>query len=155
MNMKKTILLLSMLLSAYLSKAQTNVSEQVYSYVLKHSADVDLQNKVMLINIWSTQNMDSRECNKAADKTMKTYQYAKLKGGARGMVVFDICIDNVGNSIQLTRQKDGIKFMIEIPYDKTSSFKEGNYTFDSNGKLITQNTQSAQIFESIHQLITR
>jgi hypothetical protein len=153
--MKKIIFLLALVCGIETITAQTNSVEKIYSYLLNHSSGIDLQNKLVMVNIWSSTSLNSRECNKAMDKTMQTYQYAKLKGGAKGMVAFDICIDNTSNAIQIIRTKDGIKHMLELPNDKNFSFNEGNFTFDANGKLIAQNTPSTKIYETVHQLITR
>lgn len=135
--------------------AQSNTTERVYAYVLQHSANTDLQNKLLVVNVWSANNTVSRDCNKALDKTAHTYQYAKLKGGLKGMVAFDICIDAASNVTQIIRTKDGVKTVISVPYAENLSLTEGNMFFNASGQLISSNVKPDQIFETIHQLVTR
>jgi hypothetical protein len=152
----RRLLLIAMILFCFKTiTSQENLSESVYSHALKHSSGIDLQNKIIVVNIWSTTNTESRNCNKAISKTMQMYQYAKLKGGTKGIVTFDICLDDLLNAAQIIRAKDEVTNSILLSNEQNLQLKESNFVFDSFGKLIFQNIPAASINESIHQLITR
>lgn len=151
----KTIALTICLLASGWAFSQANAPDKVYAYILKNSGNTELKNKLLAINIWSSNNLESRSCNKNLDKATFTYQYAKLKGGLKGLVAFDICLDAATNTIQIIRVKDGIKYLQVLNNDTSLQLKEGNLLFDSNGQLVANDLQSSAIYETIHQLITR
>ena len=148
-------------LGAFLANAQSNLYSKVNSFLSAQTKEV-VANRMIAINVWSSNNKNSRDLNAEFEKVYKTYEYAKLKGGNKGIIVLNVNLDNDVVNSNITAKKDGITKSITIPNDNGEILKElkgkssgYNIVFDSNGNVVYENLTNGNVFNSIHQLITR
>jgi hypothetical protein len=83
----------------------------------------------------------------------KIYEFAKLKGGLKGLVC--VIINKEGDAASIILNKDGATKLIQLNNLDVPSNTVSNFVFDENGKEVYKNIPSGKIFESINQLITR
>jgi hypothetical protein len=151
--MKKLLLIITLFFCKTFI-AQINYNFLV-SEIKKQHPQLELQNKLISVNVWSAENIESREANKAFQKTFTTYEFAKLKGGLKGVVCFLINKDNANESA-IILNKDGIvKPIILKDLDPTLVSNLSNVVFDANGNEVYKNLPSSNVFKSFNQLITR
>jgi len=153
--MKKTAtIILFFLVSNFFS--QENLFQKVKEQLKKDHPEIKLDNKLILINTWSINDAKSRETNIQVNKTLTVYGGSKLKGGAWGIIAVLICKDGDLNNAAVTLNKDQVNkpLVINAAADlNTAGFT--NIVFDAAGKEIYKNISPENIYESIHQLITR
>jgi len=159
--MKKIVLNLvfGLLLVSFSSKAQTPSYNQLVSIVQAKLPSLDVYNKIVAINVWSTTNVASRETNKEFDKVYKLCEFAKLKNGNKGAVVIGCNVDNDATLASITVTKDGITKLINVnkaDYDFLNNLSAGtNCVYDNTGAKVYENLTSDKIFNSFNQLMTR
>ena len=136
-----------------------NVISKVYP-------EINFNNKLLAISVWSSSDIVSRELNKEFHKTWFTYQEAKLKGGLKGVIFISICSDEDELNFRIAEKKDAISYSYTI-CDFQSYKQKGklatmkldssvkNLVFDFNGNLIYQNLEMSTVFKSFNNLITR
>ena len=90
------------------------------------------------------------------------FEYAKLKGGNKGIIVLNVNLDNDVVNADITLQKDGITKLLKVSNTNTdiiNAFKgKGpgyNIVFDNAGNLVYENLQKGAVFTNIQKLITR
>ena len=163
----KSIYIAIFVLGALFSKAQTNLYNKLSSYLTGQTKELLVNQRLIAINVWSASDKNSRDLNIEFEKAFKAFDYAKLKGGNKGIIVLNINIDsnkniNSTSNANIILNKDGITKMINIQNDNADILKEMkgkssgyNIVFDSNGKMVYENLAPASVFKSIQQLITR
>ncbi len=150
--MKKHVLFLFLLVS-FLGKAQVNLFKQIKEAIALENPKINFDEKLLALNVWQASDSESREANKEFDRMYKIYEFAKLKGGLKGVVVAQLNISDETASIILN--KDGIVKLIPIKMDIGELKSRKNVVFNSNGDLVYENLQSQTIFKSFLNLITR
>jgi phosphoglycerate-specific signal transduction histidine kinase len=155
--MKKIILLIAICFAGFKGFTQQDIYNQIVTLLNQTYPDVKTTDKLIAINFWSVNDLNSREANKEFNKTAKIYEYAKLKGGLKGLHVLAICIDNASSESLIVFDKDGNSKLLQISNaDFTKDvLKVGNQVYDSKGSLIYENLETSKIVSSINHLITR
>ncbi|HWY13211.1 MAG TPA: hypothetical protein VN026_17875 [Bacteroidia bacterium] len=158
----KPIYVTIFVLGTLFTKAQTSLYNKLSSFLNTHTKEVLIDQRLIAINVWTSGNKNSRDLNADFEKAYKVYEFAKLKGGNKGIIVLNIDLDNNSVNGDITLKKDGISKIITIPSDnieilnelkgKTSGY---NIVFDSNGNMVYENLAAGTVYESIHKLITR
>ncbi len=155
--MRNSIFIILMLVSIC-STAQSNIYEQLKQTLQKTHPEIQLAEKLLAFNVWSVEDASTRDANKEFDRAYKVYEYAKLKGGLRGIIVFAINKDNWSTMATVAYNKDGIIKVIPLALENfVASGLDGisNVTFDSSGEIVYKNLPAGAIFNSVNQLITR
>ncbi|MFN7910215.1 MAG: hypothetical protein ACK5QC_00225 [Bacteroidota bacterium] len=150
--MKKQILMLLVLLS-FSGKSQLTLYKQIKDAISIENPKISFDDKLVAINIWQANDIESRNANKEFDKVYKTYEFAKLKGGLKGVVVANVNLTDQTASILL--KKDGIEKLITISINTNELQGKKNIVFNSNGDKVLENIPSADVFKSFINLITR
>lgn len=148
-------------LGSLLAQAQTNLYNKLNAFVNSHTKE-SLSGRLVAINLWSANDKTSRDLNVEFEKAYQTYCNAKLKGGNKGIIVLNICLDSDPVNADIVLKKDAVNKAIKVPADNSEIVNElngkqagYNVVFDENGKVIFENLAAADVFNSIHQLITR
>lgn len=148
---KLTILLL--FLSSYIF-SQENLYKKVKEQLTKEYPQLNLENKLLAINIWSVNDVTSRKANSELNKAVTTFGVAKLKGGLKGIVGVAICVDaGTGSAIILT--KENLTKLNSLENTGLEITQPGNVIYDSEGKLIYKELLFTDIYNSVQTLITR
>lgn len=128
--------------------------------------EINFNNKLLTITVWSSSDAESREMNKEMLKTYKTYQGARLSGGLKGMIFISISTDNqeVNYTIATKKDLDNYEYVLcdfnsfekigllsELGID--SSVK--NMVFNTSGTQLFKNIETNQIFITFNKLTTR
>lgn len=150
--MKKHVLFLFLLVSLF-GNAQVNLFKQIKDAITLENPKINFDDKLVALNVWQANDIESREANKEFDKMYKIYEFAKLKGGIKGVVIAQLNVTDETASIILN--KDGVVKLIPIKMDVTELKNRKNLVFSSNGDLVYENLQSQNIFKSFLNLITR
>ncbi len=158
----KPIYIVIFVLGTLFSKAQTNLYNKLSLYLSSQTKEVLIDQRLIAINVWSSNDKNSRDLNADFEKAYRVYEFAKLKGGNKGIIVLNIDLNNNSVNGDITLKKDGISKIIAISSDnaeilnelkgKTSGY---NIVFDSNGNKVYENLAASTVYESIHKLITR
>lgn len=148
-------------LGSLLSNAQSNLYNKLNAYLNDQTKEI-VANRMIAINVWSASDKNSRDISTEFEKAYKTYDYARLKGGSRGIIVLNINLDKDAVNSDITAKKDGVTKSITIPNDNAEILNElknkpagYNIVFDSNGNMVYESLTTGNVFNSIHQLITR
>jgi len=149
---KLTFIFLFIAFNTFLN-AQSDIFLKLKKAIAENHPEISLENKLIAVNIWSANNQESREANKQFNKTYKIYEFAKLKGGLKGLVC--VTINKDGETASIILNNDGVTKLIQINALDITSNTSSNVLFDDQGKEIYKNIPSGKIFESINKLITR
>lgn len=159
---KKSISVLFVLMSTLFSFQKLSAQHPVYAKVIEalrsNYPSETWNDKVLALTTWNTENNTSRDINRSFAKTHSVYRVAKLKGGAKGMLLVTVCLNAANSQAIIVLNKDGVSNSIVIPYESLSAVMDtnpANWVFDSSGKLLFGNLMQDQVQESIHGLITR
>lgn len=156
--MKKTLLTLSFTAIGLLMNAQINLYEKLKKMIVETHPEIKLENRLIAFNTWSVDNSESREANKSFEKVCSVYEFARLKGGSKGIIVVAINKDNLSSTANITYTKDGISKLISVKLEDLAggeTITDSNGVFDSSGNEIYRNLSSENIYSSINHLITR
>jgi len=155
--MKKLLLSLSFVSFIISGNAQNTTCQNLRKLINERHPEISMENKLIAFNVWSQENIESREANKAFEKTYSVYEHARLKGGSKGMVVVAVNKENLSGEAVITFTKDGISKMISLKLSDLEGLESGTFNgvYDSNGNEIYKNLSSQAIFGSINHLITR
>jgi hypothetical protein len=134
--------------------AQTDLYFKLKSQLKSEHPEISLENKLIAVSFWSPDNSETREANKEFNKAYKMYEFAKLKGGFKGIVC--LAVNKTGENASIILNKDGVNKVITLNGIDIKSYSNlTNVVFDSQGNEVLKNIAHEQIFESIHNLITR
>lgn len=155
--MKRSVFTLILVFSVFLCFSQADLYYKISRYLNMTHPEISLDNRLIALNVWSTSDNESREANKQFDKAYSIYEFAKLKGGNKGIVVLSISKDNLSTVATIALTKDGVKKMIAVKWEEIEGISPdlSNIVFDSTGGTVYKDLPSGKVFESINQLITR
>lgn len=139
----------------YMNDLQTVVSKTIQ--------DVQLENKILFINVWKSSDFESRQNTKEFFKIAKIYEYGKLSHGSKGVCFINISLDNNITEWQIAIKKDSIhnKYNLENTsgaYTEILKYfenKPGSILLGSNGELLKRNLTKENCFETFKSYITR
>lgn len=135
--------------------SQEDLFKKIKKQLKEDHPEMNIENKLIVVNVWSVNDPKSREANVQINKAYTSYEFARLKGGSKGMVGVLFCEDSDVSTATIILHKDKVLKPIVINNDKYFNLQGiSNIIFDSNGSVVKKNTTS-DIFEEIHQLITR
>ncbi|MES2681300.1 MAG: hypothetical protein V4635_15500 [Bacteroidota bacterium] len=138
--------------------AQTDTYARLKNLIRQTHPEIITEDKLIAFNVWSAGDMESREANKSFDRAYSVYEYAKLKGGPRGIVVVTINKDNLSGMATIAYTRDGAHKLISVAAESIEGMDlqaRSNAIFDSSGNEIYKNLPASKIFSSVNQLITR
>jgi hypothetical protein len=157
----KSIYIILLVFGSFFTKAQTELYAKLKSFVTDNTKEKTTQ-RLIAIQVWSANDKDSREKNAQFEEAYNVYCNAKLKGGNKGIIVLNICLDKDGVMSDIALKKDGISKSIKVPSDYNSvaellKDKSPGYNavFDENGNLVYENLEKNSVFSSVQKLITR
>ena len=157
--MKPSILFLSLLFLSSGFRAQTPaIIEEVKTRLLAQHPELDVEEKLVAINIWSSSDKNSRECNKAFEQVCSTYAYARLEGGRRGVLLVLLNKENLDEMALLAVGKDGLVCSYSLKASDIASVSDlpkKNIVYNSKGETVYTNLSTDQVFTSFQSLITR
>ena len=154
---KKLLLTLSLITFGLFAQSQTNLFSNVKRIIAESHPEINLDNKLIALNVWSVDNSESREANKSFEKAYNIYEVAILKGGRKGIVVLAVSKDELSSEAVITLKKDGVTKMISVKLNELEGLDAGtsNIIFDGEGHEVYKNLSSPNVFSSIQHLITR
>jgi hypothetical protein len=156
--MKKLSLTLILLVFTLMTNAQATVFFKVKEAINLTHPEINLENKLIALTIWSVGDAESRETNKSFDKACKVYELAKLKGGSNGIVAVSFNKENLSSMASIAFQKDGITKVVALKLEdvpELNGAQFSNMVFNSDGVLVYKDLPASKVFESINNLITR
>lgn len=144
------------------TKAQTDGNDY-RNTVASLIPDVNLENKVLFINVWQSSNIDSRENNKEFQRVSDIYKSAKLKYGAKGVVYVNLSLDKDTYMWMMSVKRDGIvgDYNLENTTGKYNSLSKlfgdftGNVVVGSDGSILAKDIKQDKCFPLFLSLITR
>lgn len=153
----KKIYLTFFFFSFYLfSGAQADLFQELKKIIKETHPEMNLEDKLIAYNVWSIDNAESREANKAFEKAYTVYEKAKLKGGSKGIVVVSVNKDNLSSEAMIISSRDGIAKVITVKLSEVDRIAaHNNGVFDAQGQEVYKDLSSQTVFSSIHKLITR
>ena len=147
-------------------RAQTINYSSIQKEINSTFPEIDFSNKLLVVSIWNSADITSREMNKEINHTYEMYKGAKFTNGLNGIVYISISSDNNEMQYSICMKKDSNAYQYTICDFK--SFLQNsklfnmelnpsikNLTFNTNGLLIYQNLTTNQIFKSFNALLTR
>ncbi|MBK9283385.1 MAG: hypothetical protein IPM51_03610 [Sphingobacteriaceae bacterium] len=151
--MKKIGLITLILISSILS-AQDNLYTKIKERLKAEHPEINLENKLIAVNVWSAQDKTSRDMNAELNKAYSIYEFAKLKGGSRGMIGVLVSLNEDLSLNDITLTKDKTEKAISVVSNGLNVSGIKNVIFDSEGTVIQKNLE-AGLFKQINQLVTR
>jgi hypothetical protein len=147
-------------------KAQTINYTSIQKEIKSTFPEIDFSNKLLVVSLWNSADITSREINKEINRTYEVYKGAKFKDGLKGIVYISISSDYDEMQYSICMKKDANYYQYSICDFKSFSQNSklynmefiptiNNLTFNSNGVLIYQNLPVDQIFKSFNALLTR
>ena len=152
-NMRRVALMLLIFLSVKFV-AQENLFMKVKERLKAEHPELKLDNKLIVINVWSAQDKQSRDLNGELNKAYTIYEYAKLKGGSRGMIGVMISTDEDFNLNEVALTKDNNSKNVAMVSNGLNVSGLKNIIYASDGSVIQKNIDSG-LFQKVNQLITR
>ncbi len=125
--------------------------------------ELNLQNKVLFINVWQSSDIASRENNKEFLRVSSIYEKAKLKNGAAGVAFINLSIDSELYNWIISTKKDSLisNYNLENTTGKYKSLanyfdgKTGNMIIGNDGTIIARDIKKEDCFNLFKSLITR
>ncbi len=160
-------LLISLFVIVFASfKAQNINYPSIQKEIKSAFPEIDFSNKLLVLTIWNSKDITSREMNKEMIRVCEIYKNAKLKDGIKGIVFVSFSSDDNEMQYSICMKKDNNNYQYSICDFKSFSnnsklFKMEvnqsikNLTFNNNGVLIYQNLETVHIFKSFNALLTR
>jgi hypothetical protein len=156
--MKKLLLICSAFFLSTFLNAQSDLYVKIKKALQQTHPELVTDNKLLAINIWSVEDINGRETNKSFEKAYHVYEFARLKGGLRGLVFVTLNVDNLSSTATITLSKDGVIKSISLKAEDVeglNSYGIENVVFDSTGNSVYKNLSASTVFSSIQSLITR
>lgn len=156
--MKRHLFLLCLLCLGLGAGAQNPIFLKIKEILIAEHPEIALNDKLIAFNSWSLEDVEGRERNKSFDNVYDIYEWAKLKGGKKGLVVVSIHQDGSTPTASTTLYHDGIRKLILISGQSLKEVLRGapsNMVFDSEGNEVYRNLQTDEVRGSVNKLITR
>lgn len=143
--------------------AQAFSGTEIRNTSLELVPELDLQDKILFINVWQSGSIESRENNKEFLRVSDIYYKAKLKNGVKGVAYINICLDTELYNWVLSTKRDSIvsKYNLENSTDKYRSLvkyfdgKPGSLIIGTDGTIISKDLKKEDCFKLFLSLITR
>ncbi len=151
--MKKlaTIVLLVFMVKA---NAQLSLFVKIKNQLKIEHPEISLENKLIAVNVWTSADKNSCDANKQFNKAFNIYEFAKLKGGVKGIIC--VTINKLNETATIILMKDSANKLIQINNINLNDISNvTNSVFDAQGNEVYKNLATDKIFESINKLITR
>lgn len=124
---------------------------------------VNLENKILFINVWQSSNIDSRENNKEFLRVSNIYQAAKLKNGNKGVAYINLSLDKDAYMYIMSVKRDSVStpFTFDNTTGKYNDLAKlfgdftGNVIVGSDGNIIAKDIKKENCFSLFRSLITR
>jgi hypothetical protein len=155
----KTLLLLLCLGTGLF--AQTG--NEIRSKILSTIPNVELENKILFINVWKSSDFESRENTKEFLRVANIYKQAKLKNGLKGVTFINISLDDNVQTWSISVQKDGLQ--TDYNFENTSgkysdvlqllNNKAGSLVINTNGDVLATDLKKDDCFPLFRSQITR
>jgi hypothetical protein len=145
------------LLPVFTNAQAPNFSE-LRQLIYASNPDLEINDHLIAFNVWQMNDAESRLSNQSFEKAYAVYEFAKLKGGNKGLIVILFNQDNLSTEAVILLQKDGVKRVLSLPVNALNASKLGairNGVYSSEGQLLRTNLSANQVFDFIHSLITR
>lgn len=132
--------------------------------VLSIDKGVNFNDKLVLVSVWKSSDVLSRESNKEAFRVFKIYEYAKLKDGEKGTVFISLNLDENTNDADMAARRDSISSdlifynssIFELLKNQFSNFEIGSVLLlNKKGELQFISQSKEQYFSLVRNLITR
>ena len=144
-------------------KAQAIDGTELRNTTMELIPELDLQNKILFVNLWKSDDLESRENNKEFLRVSNIYKQGKLKNGTSGVAYINLCLDNELYNWIVSVKKDGIEspFNLENSSQKYKALikyfdgKTGNIVIGNDGSIIGENLKKDDCFILFRSLITR
>lgn len=157
------IFAVSYLTTSTFSSAQNLNGNDLRSICLDLIPELNLQNKILFINVWQSSDISSRENNKEFLRVSNIYTQAKLKNGSAGVAYINLNTDSELYNWIIATKKDSIvsKFNLENTSGKYKPLvnyfdgNTGNVVIGSDGALIARDIKKEDCFNLLKSLITR
>lgn len=157
-------LLMSFILLAGFNSLNAQVSGNDYrKVVLDLLPEVNLDNKILFINVWQSSDINSRENNKEFLRVSNIYSAAKLKNGSKGVAFINLSLDKDLYMWMMSVKKDSVSSPSTL--DNTSAKYEaitklfgdftGNVIVGADGNIIAKDIKKENCFNIFRSLITR
>jgi hypothetical protein len=156
--MKRNVIFFCALFFCLVSGAQNPLYLKIRQILVEEHPELSLNDKLIAYTAWSLEDAESRALNQGFDDVYGIYQVAKLKGGAKGLIVVSIHLDGTDATAATTLYHDGAKKVILIDGSRLRQELKGapaNMVFDSAGREVYRNLSTADVRASINKLITR
>jgi hypothetical protein len=150
--------ILSLVFASFSFKAQNPSYNQLVSIINTKMPGLNVDNKLIAFQVWSTADVKSRDANKEFDRMYTIYENVKFKDAHKGTIVVSCNIDDetTGN---ITATKDGIKKVISInksEFNFLNNLTSGsNLMYDNTTNKVYENLPAEKIWNSYTQLIIR
>jgi hypothetical protein len=164
MKTKFKLILIAAYFLAIFNPLSAQVSGDDYrKSVLELIPDVNLENKILFINVWQSSNIESRENNKEFLRVSNIYKGAKLKNGLKGVVYVNLSIDKDTYLWMMSIKRDGIvcDYNMENTTGKFDALSKlfgdftGSVVVGSDGTIIAKDVKQDKCFPLFLSLITR
>lgn len=146
--------ILLFVLFAGISIAQDNLYKKIKDRLRAEHPELKTENKLLVVNFWSAEDAISREANIQLNKAYSTYEFAKLKGGSKGMIGVMISLNEEISLNDITIGKDKVNKNISLTSSGLDAGSHKTIIYDSNGNLMKESA-GTELFKEINQLITR
>lgn len=157
-------LLMALILFAGFNSLNAQVSGNDYrKVVMDLLPEVNLDNKILFINVWQSSDINSRENNKEFLRVSNIYSAAKLKNGSKGVAFINLSLDKDLYMWMMSVKKDSVASASTL--DNTTAKYEaitklfgdftGNVIVGSDGNIIAKDIKKENCFNIFRSLITR
>ncbi len=151
----KNIILLTFLFFSGTIVSQEDLFKKLKEQIKKEHPEINVENKLFVVNVWSANDAKSRESNTQVNKAYTVFEHAKLKGGLKGMIGVLVCEGNDKSAETIILFKDKVIKPIVLNENAGFNFQGiSNIIFDAAGNTVKKNV-TTDIYEEVHQLITR
>jgi len=151
----KNVTLIILLFCGVRIFSQQDVFQKLKEELKNEHPEINFENKLIVLNVWSVNDINSREANVQVNKACIAYEFAKLKGGLKGVIGVIFCKNRDQKTETIILNKDKVTKPIILKNISDQDLSNiSNVIFDSNGNIVSKNITS-DIFEEIHKLITR
>lgn len=157
-------LLMALILFAGFNSLKAQVSGNDYrKVVMDLLPEVNLDNKILFINVWQSSNINSRENNKEFLRVSNIYSAAKLKNGSKGVAFINLSLDKDLFMWMMSVKKDSVASASTLD-NSTSKYEAitklfgdftGNVIVGSDGNIIAKDIKKENCFNIFRSLITR
>jgi len=144
-------------------KAQIDFGIEIRNNAISLVQDLDLMNKILFINVWRSDDEQSRENNKEFLRVSNIYSQAKLKNGSSGIAFVTICLDPELHKWVMSIKKDEIvtKYNLENSTEKYNALvkffdgKPGSIVIGNDGTTLAKDITKDDCFPLFRSYITR